>query len=143
MYTYNQSKRMKALNIFLLVLIIVGVILLFTQDKWVPKVVNYLLGSQVDNKVEYIDSKWTNKITAVDDSCADDGVCTMTIGGVKVITTIGKMTGYETEPLGQIIGLDGSYRKQIGKTANVYARKISNTEFTLYGNENFFIEIIK
>ena len=130
-------------NIFLLILIIIGIVLLFTQDRWVPKVVNYLLGSQIQNKVEYTDSRWTNKITAVDDSCKFDGICSMTIGGVRVITTMGRMAGTDIEPLGQIIGLNGVYNKQIGKTANVYARKLSSTEFTLYGSENFFIEILE
>ena len=34
---------MKFIRIFLLVLIIIGIGLLFTQKTWVPKVVNYIL----------------------------------------------------------------------------------------------------
>ncbi len=43
---YHPSPLLRAVQIFLLVLIIIGVILLATQAMWVPKVVDYILKSQ-------------------------------------------------------------------------------------------------
>jgi hypothetical protein len=40
---YHPSLALKAFQIFLLFLIVVGIALLFTQDLWVPKVVMWLL----------------------------------------------------------------------------------------------------
>ena len=39
----NASPIVRAVRIILLVLIIVGIALIFTQDTWVPKLVEYLL----------------------------------------------------------------------------------------------------
>jgi hypothetical protein len=40
---YHPSKALKAFQIFLLILIIIGVTLLFTQKIWVPKIVGYIM----------------------------------------------------------------------------------------------------
>lgn len=40
---YRPSPELKAFQIFLLVLIIIGVALLITRDTWVPKLVDYIL----------------------------------------------------------------------------------------------------
>jgi hypothetical protein len=50
---YNPSSLMRAVNIFLLALIVAGVVLLCTQKIWVPKVVQSILernGEMVDTK---------------------------------------------------------------------------------------------
>lgn len=40
---YHPSPLLRAFQIFLLILIIIGIILLCTQNFWVPKLVNYIL----------------------------------------------------------------------------------------------------
>ncbi|MCX6739379.1 MAG: hypothetical protein NT098_05035 [Candidatus Parcubacteria bacterium] len=40
---YHPSRILVGFQIFLLVLIIVGIALIFTQDKWVPKLVEFIL----------------------------------------------------------------------------------------------------
>ncbi len=40
---YHPSRLLVGFQIFLFILIIVGVALIFTQDLWVPKLVEYLL----------------------------------------------------------------------------------------------------
>lgn len=50
-YSLNQKKMMKmklikTIQIFLLVLILVGLGLLFTQKMWVPKLVDYILSKE-------------------------------------------------------------------------------------------------
>ena len=39
----DASPFIKFIRIFLLILIIIGIILLLTQDMWVPKLVDYIL----------------------------------------------------------------------------------------------------
>ena len=41
--TYNPTPLLRAVQIFLLALILAGVVLLSTQNIWVPKVVQYLM----------------------------------------------------------------------------------------------------
>jgi len=43
---YPTSKTVRAVQVFLLILIIIGVGLLLTQKVWVPKVVNYILKTE-------------------------------------------------------------------------------------------------
>jgi len=43
---YQPSPLLKAIQIFLLILIIIGIGLLATQKMWVPKVVEYILGKE-------------------------------------------------------------------------------------------------
>ena len=40
---YHPSRALKAFQIFLLVLIIIGITLIITRDSWVPKLVDYIL----------------------------------------------------------------------------------------------------
>jgi hypothetical protein len=40
---YHPSPALKAFQVFLLILIIIGIGLLITKDRWVPKLVNYIL----------------------------------------------------------------------------------------------------
>lgn len=42
----NSSLFVRGLRIFLLVLIIIGVALIFTQNLWVPKLVDYILAHE-------------------------------------------------------------------------------------------------
>ncbi len=46
---YKQSTFMTVVQIILLILIIAGLTLLFTQKHWVPGVVNYILESEKDS----------------------------------------------------------------------------------------------
>ena len=40
---YHPSPALKAFQVFLLILIVVGIALLVTRDSWVPKLVEYIL----------------------------------------------------------------------------------------------------
>lgn len=137
-----NEKTMKFIRIFLLILIIIGVGLLVTQKTWVPKVVYYILQKQGDQGVNFVDSKWTNTVTAVRTDCAFDGICSVTVGDIEVIVDNGGRM-MPPEDMGKI---KGTYANQpldqfVGKKASVYARKINSKLFTLQGNTEFFIEI--
>ena len=47
---YHPTSLMRAIQVFLLVLIVVGVGLLLTQKTWVPKVTTYILQTEIGHK---------------------------------------------------------------------------------------------
>lgn len=132
---------MKIVNVVLLVLIIIGTYLLFTQDKWVTPLTNYILS--FDKNEDYnTGSRWTNKVTSVRTDCASDGVCSVTVGDVEVIIDNGGRL-VPPENMGKVIGKYSTYPIEdfVGKTATVYARKINSKLFTLEGNSDFYLEV--
>jgi len=58
----NASATVKAVRIILLVLIVVGLSLIFTKNLWIPKLVDYILGS----------TSPTEKIISANFNCADN-----------------------------------------------------------------------
>lgn len=138
------NTNIKILNIFLLVLIAIGVYLLFTQDKWVTPLTNYILSLE-DNKNVNTGSRWTGPISAVNTNCLFDGICSITVSDVEVIVVGGIAVVNNNEKVGKLIGVESvsDVKNYIGKNANVYAIKITNNLYTLYGNDDFYLEVIK
>lgn len=138
-----NPQQMRFIRIFLLVLIIIGVGMLLTQKTWVPKLTNYLLKDEMTKNESKVGSKWTGKINSVKNDCIFDGVCSITVSGVEVIVVQGMVALQEGEEVGTLRGAAsvGDMKKYVGKEANVFARKISNDLFTLYGNSEFYIEL--
>ncbi|MES2749384.1 MAG: hypothetical protein V4606_03250 [Patescibacteria group bacterium] len=81
----------------------------------------------------------TGTLSAVDTGCFSDGVCFATVAGQKVILLIGRYQG----PVGRIIGAEsiGDLETHIGKTVTVYAGKDTDGNFTLLGNEAFYLKV--
>ncbi len=52
---------MKAIRIFLFILIVIGLVLLFTQKFWVPGLVSYILGSESTHVENEVPSRQTEK----------------------------------------------------------------------------------
>ncbi len=81
-------------------------------------------------------------IQSVSTACFSDGECSVTIDGKKVITTI----GWSQETVGSIKGTVSSIgdieTNKIGARAKVYARKLSDGSYTLYGNTSYYIEVL-
>ena len=137
-----MSNKVKALNVFLLVLIVIGIGLLLTQDKWVTPLTNYILSFEQSEDVK-VGSKWTGKINSVRTDCIFDGICSVTVSNVEVVVIQGMVALSEGEEVGTLRGVEsiGDMQKYIGKEANVFARRINNQLFTLYGNNDFYIEL--
>ncbi len=140
-----NEKTMKFIRIFLLVLIIIGIGLLLTQNTWVPKLTNYILKDELLANNTKTGSRWTGKIDSVKTDCIFDGICSVTVSGVEVVVVQGMVALQEGEEVGQLRDVESvsDMQKYIGKEANVFARKISSNLFTLYGNQEFFIELKK
>ena len=139
-----MSKKMKILNVFLLILIIIGLGLLFTQDRWVTPFVNYILKSQGEEPVmDDKGTKWSGKITAIQNDCEDDGICSITVDGKVVIISNGMtLAGGPNDIMGKVTEDGGAFtNNRVGKMAQVYAGKVSNGVYTIYGNKDFYIKI--
>lgn len=141
-YMNTMSTNMKIINLVLLVLIVIGTYLLFTQDKWVAPLTNYILSFDKSEDFK-TGSRWTGKINAVKTDCLFDGICSVTVSGVEVVVIQGMVALNEGEEVGTLRGVEsiGDMQKYIGKEANVFARRINNQLFTLYGNNDFYIEL--
>ncbi len=86
------------------------------------------------------EERFSGKITAVSTQCFADGICSVSVDGKKVVTTIGWTGG----ALGSIRGTAtdiGSLESRIGANVNVYAKKTADG-YTLYGNTNYYIEVL-
>ncbi len=87
-----------------------------------------------------VEEKFSGSITAVSTSCFADGICSVTVDGKVVVTTIGWTQG----PLGSIKGTStdiGSLESRIGAKVNVYAKKTADG-YTLYGKNDYYIEVL-
>jgi peptidoglycan hydrolase-like protein with peptidoglycan-binding domain len=79
------------------------------------------------------------KITGSSIGCYADGICSISVDGKQVITTI----GWSQQVVGRIYGsIDnvGAAEKKVGTHAKVYAQKTTDG-YTLYGNKDFYIEV--
>ncbi len=78
-------------------------------------------------------------VTAYSTSCFADGECSITVDGKKVVTTI----GWSQAVVGKVTGIPdfGSIENYIGSKAKVYAKK-TDTGYTLYGNADYYIQIM-
>ena len=78
-------------------------------------------------------------LTAVDTGCFSDGVCFATVGGKKVVLLVGRYQG----ALGKIIGAEsiGDLESHIGEQATVFAGQDTEGNFTLLGNEMFYLKV--
>lgn len=83
--------------------------------------------------------KFEGTVTAYSTSCFADGICSITVDGKTIVTT----RGWSQEIVGAVRGIPdfGSIENNIGAHAKVYAQKTEDG-YTLYGNSNYYIEII-
>lgn len=87
----------------------------------------------------------TGTISSVDTGCFYDAICSVTINKTQKIILI---TGGRMPPqqeAGKMIGFDGvgDLEQNIGKTLTGYVKKVSENEYTIYGDANYFVELKK
>jgi hypothetical protein len=66
----------------------------------------------------------------------------VTIDGKKVVTTIGWSQQIVGSIKGSVNSIGDIETSKIGARAKVYARKLSDGSYTLYGNANYYIEVL-
>lgn len=97
-------------------------------------VLNNLINTQTEN--------FEGTIQGVSTACFADGECSVTIDGKKVVTTIGWSQQIVGSIKGSVNSIGDIETSKIGARAKVYARKLSDGSFTLYGNANYYIEVL-
>jgi hypothetical protein len=77
-------------------------------------------------------------IQAVSTACFADGICSVTVDGKVVVTTI----GWSQQIVGSIRGVAsiGDIEQKIGHHAHVYAAKTADG-YTLYGSTAYYVEV--
>ncbi len=85
---------------------------------------------------------FSGTITAYSTGCFADGICSVTVDDKKVIITAGFRIS--PPPVGKLLGVDsiGDLENKIGWHANVYATTTPEGDYTLYGSENYYIEVL-
>jgi hypothetical protein len=81
-------------------------------------------------------------IESYDTGCFADATCSVTVSGKKVVLVTGGRR-VQTEPVGQLLGTPsiGDLEINIGRTAKVYAKMIDGKNYTIYGNEDYFVSV--
>jgi hypothetical protein len=104
-------------------------------SKEVPDTVELVL--PVPDAVTFV-----GRIEHYDTGCFADATCSITIDNKKIILITGGRR-ISSEPVGLLLGVPsiGDLEKNIGKTAKVYAKKLDEQNYTLYGNENYFVSV--
>ena len=88
---------------------------------------------------------FTGTISAVDTGCFVDAACTVTVDGKKVIILTGmRILGAEPPEVGSLKGVDsiGDLEKMKGQEARVYAAKLADGSYTLYGKSEYYVEVL-
>lgn len=83
---------------------------------------------------------FTGTIKAYSTGCFADGICSVTVDDKVVIVT----QGFRVErAVGKLVGVSSisDIGKKIGHPATVYAHRTSDTQYTLYGNSSYYVEV--
>jgi hypothetical protein len=87
---------------------------------------------------------FSGTISAVDTGCFADAVCSVTIDGKKIILVKGGRGLPPDTVVGKLIGVNsiGGLENMMGAFANVYAGLTPEGDYTLYGNSNYYVEVV-
>ena len=86
---------------------------------------------------------FSGTISAVDTGCLADAVCSVTVDGKKIILVKGGRALPPDTIVGKLIGVAiGDLKQKIGAYANVYAGLTPEGDYTLYGNSDYYVEVV-
>ncbi len=82
---------------------------------------------------------FTGPLERVDTGCFADGECFVVVDRKHVTT----LRGWSQETVGSVVGVEGfgDLENYLGKQVEVYAQKMMNGTYTLYGSEGFYIKL--
>jgi hypothetical protein len=131
---------MKKVIYVILVLIVLGLIVTFNKKDPVTQTTDTAPEETVTNEQA---ATFTGTISTVDTGCFADAVCSVTVDGKKVILVTGMRLG-APEEVGTLKGVAsiGDLEAKIGSSAKVYAAKTTDGEYTLYGNTDYYVEVL-
>ena len=85
--------------------------------------------------------RFSGKLESVNTGCFSDGECFVVVGG-KHVTAV---WGWVNETVGSVKGVEGfgDLEQHIGAKVDVYANKLADGSYTLYGSTEYFISLAK
>src|SRR6185369_10129025 len=129
--------------------IVIGVIVVILALVSVPLMRKFRAGQVVDNSANEAEvpsgtKTFSGTISAVNTGCFADGVFSVTIDGKKIILVQGGLSVSPSPVVGRLIGVNsvGDLEKKIGAFANVYAALTPEGDYTIYGNSDYFVEVV-
>ena len=91
--------------------------------------------------------KFTGIITETNNGCWGDGICSIKIDNKWIVAEIGGLRPPNSKPeiRGSLIGINFSQdtNKYIDKKVEVYAKQTDGENFTIYGNESYYIKLLE
>lgn len=124
-------------KILLILILVIGGILIFTQKKDDNKVTSPEGENVEEGKLKV--ANFSGKLEEVNTGCFADAECYVVVDG-KHVTAI---MGWSQETVGTVQGVEGfgDLESHIGKEVEVYAQDTSDGKYTLYGSEGFYIKL--
>lgn len=126
-----------ARKILLLMILVLGVVLIFTQNKDKQTEQSNEETPAQEGKLKV--ANFSGILEEVNTGCFADGECYVVVDG-KHITAI---MGWSQETVGSVIGVEGfgDLESKIGSEVEVYAKDTGDGKYSLYGSEGFYIKV--
>jgi hypothetical protein len=124
-------------KILLILILVIGGILIFTQNKDEKRLPAPSDENAQEGKLKA--ANFSGKLEEVNTGCFADAECYVVVDG-KHVTAI---MGWSQETVGTVQGVEGfgDLENHIGKEVEVYAQDTSYGKYTLYGSEGFYIKL--
>jgi len=124
-------------KILLILILVIGGILLFTQKKDENRLPAPSDENAQEGKLKA--ANFSGKLEEVNTGCFADAECYVVVDG-KHVTAI---MGWSQETVGSVQGVEGfgDLENHIGKEVEVYAQDTGDGKYTLYGSEGFYIKL--
>ena len=130
--------------IILLILLVVLLVIFYGNFLFINKVKTIIMGEEQqlsENEVLFI-----GVISEIDLGCWVDASCSMVIDKKKVVWSEG-MVEKPSGVAGNLIGFEfkdvSDKNNYIGKNAQVYAKKDSGGNISLYGSKDYYIKLLE
>jgi len=87
---------------------------------------------------------FSGTITAVNTGCFVDAICSVTVDDKEIILVKGGRGMPEDTKVGTLIGVEsiGDLEGKIGAHANVYATTTPEGDYSLYGSDLYYVEVV-
>lgn len=88
-------------------------------------------------------ARFSGTISSFDNSCIFDGVCSVVVDDKNIVLIAGGLAMEPNAQVGKLKGVAsiGDLESKIGSEAKVYAKKILDDQYTLYGNSEYYVEV--
>lgn len=112
----------------------------YEEDAPVSRVSEEVIEESADEGTSQETAQFQGELQEVNTGCFSDGECFVVVDGKHITTTM----GWSREVVGSVRGIEGfgDLERHIGEQIEVYAGVTEDGAYTLYGNEEFFIQLL-